>query len=65
MKVVLINPYEIGRQPFGLAQPAAWPLVPGTWPLDEPTRLECVRILFVVDTAYKVTSIDLQANAIE
>ena len=24
MKVVLINPYEIGRQPFGLAQPAAW-----------------------------------------
>jgi radical SAM superfamily enzyme YgiQ (UPF0313 family) len=24
MKVVLINPYEIGRQPFGLAEPAAW-----------------------------------------
>jgi len=24
MNVVLINPYEIGRQPFGLAQPAAW-----------------------------------------
>ena len=24
MKVVLINPYEIGRQPFGLAQPVAW-----------------------------------------
>jgi radical SAM superfamily enzyme YgiQ (UPF0313 family) len=24
MKVVLINPYELGRQPFGLAQPAAW-----------------------------------------
>lgn len=24
MKVVLISPYEIGRQPFGLAQPAAW-----------------------------------------
>jgi len=24
MKVILINPYEIGRQPFGLAQPAAW-----------------------------------------
>jgi radical SAM superfamily enzyme YgiQ (UPF0313 family) len=23
-KVVLINPYELGRQPFGLAQPAAW-----------------------------------------
>lgn len=23
MKVVLINPYELGRQPFGLAQPAA------------------------------------------
>jgi len=24
MKVTLISPYEIGRQPFGLAQPAAW-----------------------------------------
>jgi len=24
MNVVLINPYEIGRQPFGLAQPTAW-----------------------------------------
>ena len=24
MKVVLISPYEIGRQPFSLAQPAAW-----------------------------------------
>ena len=24
MKVVLINPYELGRQPFGLAQPSAW-----------------------------------------
>ncbi|MBC7944036.1 MAG: radical SAM protein [Burkholderiales bacterium] len=23
-KVVLINPYELGRQPFGLAEPAAW-----------------------------------------
>ena len=23
MKVVLINPYEIGRQPFGLAEPTA------------------------------------------
>lgn len=24
MKVVLISPYELGRQPFGLAHPAAW-----------------------------------------
>ena len=24
MKVVLINPYELGRQPFALAQLAAW-----------------------------------------
>ncbi len=24
LKVVLINPYELGRQPFALAQPAAW-----------------------------------------
>ena len=24
MKVVIISPYELGRQPFGLAEPAAW-----------------------------------------
>jgi radical SAM superfamily enzyme YgiQ (UPF0313 family) len=24
MKITLINPYELGRQPFGLAEPAAW-----------------------------------------
>jgi len=24
VKIVLINPYELGRQPFALAQPAAW-----------------------------------------
>lgn len=24
MKIVLINPYELGRQPFALAEPAAW-----------------------------------------
>jgi radical SAM superfamily enzyme YgiQ (UPF0313 family) len=24
LKVVLISPYELGRQPFGLAEPAAW-----------------------------------------
>ena len=24
MNIVLINPYDLGRQPFGLAQPAAW-----------------------------------------
>src|SRR5512140_1526656 len=23
-EVVLINPYELGRQPFGLAEPSAW-----------------------------------------
>ena len=23
MKVILISPYELGRQPFGLAEPAA------------------------------------------
>lgn len=23
-KVVLINPYDLGRQPFALAEPAAW-----------------------------------------
>ena len=24
MKITLINPYELGRQPFGLAEPTAW-----------------------------------------
>ena len=24
LQVVLINPYELGRQPFGLAEPSAW-----------------------------------------
>ncbi|HVP46639.1 MAG TPA: CUAEP/CCAEP-tail radical SAM protein, partial [Bryobacteraceae bacterium] len=24
MKIVLISTYELGRQPFGLASPAAW-----------------------------------------
>lgn len=24
MQIVLINPYELGRQPFGLAEPTAW-----------------------------------------
>src|SRR3977135_436775 len=24
MKIVLISPYELGRQPFGLVSPAAW-----------------------------------------
>ena len=24
MKIALVNPYELGRQPFGLAEPAAW-----------------------------------------
>jgi hypothetical protein len=24
MKITLINPYELGRQPFGLAEAAAW-----------------------------------------
>ena len=24
VNIVLINPYELGRQPFGLAEPAAW-----------------------------------------
>jgi radical SAM superfamily enzyme YgiQ (UPF0313 family) len=24
LKITLINPYELGRQPFGLAEPAAW-----------------------------------------
>ncbi|HEY5790853.1 MAG TPA: hypothetical protein VIX81_09525, partial [Gammaproteobacteria bacterium] len=24
MRVVLVNPYELGRQPFALAEPVAW-----------------------------------------
>ncbi len=29
MKIVLINPYELGRQPFGLTEPAAWLMAAG------------------------------------
>ncbi len=48
MKVVLISPYEIGRQPFALAEPAAWLLRDG-FEVDcidlsvEPFQIKSVR----------------------
>ena len=34
MNITLINPYELGRQPFGVAQPAAWLRDAGMLALD-------------------------------
>ena len=45
LKIVLISTYELGRQPFGLASPAAWlradghiRLRPSTWLAVRPAR---------------------------
>lgn len=48
MKIVLISTYELGRQPFGLASPAAWLRVRGAEVLcldlsREPFREEAIR----------------------
>ena len=39
-KAVLINPYELGRQPFALAQPAAWLWVRDGTPPPSAPRLD-------------------------
>ena len=66
MKIVLISTYELGRQPFGLASPAAWLRKRGHQvtcmdlsrePLDEPALRDAALIAFYVPmhTATRLT----------
>ncbi|MGH8730934.1 MAG: CUAEP/CCAEP-tail radical SAM (seleno)protein, partial [Burkholderiales bacterium] len=69
MKVVLINPYEIGRQPFGLAEPAAWLTRAGcaVHCLDlslqrlEPEVLRDARVVAIYVAMHTATRIAVQA----
>ncbi|MHB8743920.1 MAG: CUAEP/CCAEP-tail radical SAM (seleno)protein [Sulfuricaulis sp.] len=69
MKVVLINPYEIGRQPFGLAEPAAWLTRAGceVYCLDltlqrlEPEVLHGARVVAIYVAMHTATRIALEA----
>lgn len=69
MKVVLINPYEIGRQPFGLAQPAAWLARAGcevhcldlTLQRLEPEVLRDARVVAIYVAMHTATRIAMEA----
>lgn len=69
MKVVLINPYEIGRQPFGLAQPAAWLARAGcevhcldlTLQRLEPDVLRDARVVAIYVAMHTATRIAMEA----
>jgi radical SAM superfamily enzyme YgiQ (UPF0313 family) len=69
MKVVLINPYEIGRQPFGLAEPAAWLTRAGcevhcldlTLQRLEPEVLRDARVVAIYVAMHTATRIALEA----
>ena len=69
MKVVLINPYEIGRQPFGLAEPAAWLTRAGcevccldlTLQRLEPEVLHDARVVAIYVAMHTATRIALEA----
>jgi len=69
MKVVLINPYEIGRQPFGLAEPAAWLTRIGcqvqcldlTLQRLEPEVLRDARLVAIYVAMHTATRIALEA----
>jgi len=69
MKVVLINPYEIGRQPFGLAEPAAWLTRAGcaVYCLDltlqrlEPEVLRDARVVAIYVAMHTATRIAVEA----
>ncbi|HEX6267613.1 MAG TPA: CUAEP/CCAEP-tail radical SAM protein [Burkholderiales bacterium] len=68
-KVVLVNPYELGRQPFALAQPAAWLKREGfeVKCLDlslqklDPGTLEDARLVAVYVGMHTATRIAVQA----
>ncbi len=57
MKVVLISTYELGRQPFGLASPAAWLREAGI----EVACLDLSRSLLSADPVLSVRAADLIA----
>lgn len=69
MKVVLINPYEIGRQPFGLAEPAAWLKRAGcevhcldlTLQRLEPEVLRDARVVAIYVAMHTATRIAMEA----
>ena len=69
MKVVLINPYEIGRQPFGLAEPAAWLARAGcevhcldlTLQRLEPEVLRDARVVAIYVAMHTATRIAMEA----
>ena len=69
MKVVLINPYEIGRQPFGLAEPAAWLRRAGcevhcldlTLQRLDPEVLRAARVVAIYVAMHTATRIAVQA----
>lgn len=69
MKVVLINPYEIGRQPFGLAEPAAWLTRAGcevhcldlTLQRLEPDVLRAARLVAIYVAMHTATRIAVEA----
>ena len=69
MKVVLINPYEIGRQPFGLAEPAAWLTRAGcdvhcldlTLQRLEPEVLRSARVVAIYVAMHTATRIAVEA----
>ena len=69
MKVVLINPYEIGRQPFGLAEPAAWLKRAGcdvhcldlTLQRLEPEVLRAARVVAIYVAMHTATRIAVEA----
>ncbi len=69
MKVVLINPYEIGRQPFGLAEPAAWLARAGcevhcldlTLQRLDPKMLRDARVVAIYVAMHTATRIAIEA----
>lgn len=69
VKVTLISPYEIGRQPFGLAQPAAWLDQAGfeVWCLDlsqqmlKESRLKDAGLIGIYVAMHTATRIAVEA----
>ena len=68
-KAVLINPYELGRQPFALAEPAAWLKPAGfQWPASTfrcrssiPTVLSKARLVAFYVGMHTATRIAVEA----